>query len=104
MNDERTIFLFNSIHFADLNHEQLQIFNDAGKGMRDRDLEIVQIATGDERYNKFEADSKTFTVILIGKDGTEKYRTHDVLLAENLFSLIDAMPLRQEEMKKDSDN
>lgn len=39
-------------------------------------------------------------VILIGKDGGEKYRKSTILSNENLFAIIDAMPMCRTEMKK----
>jgi hypothetical protein len=39
-----------------------------------------------------------FTVVLVGKDTTEKLRQNEVLTAEALFETIDAMPMRQQEM------
>ena len=39
-------------------------------------------------------------MILVGKDGTEKLRAHHVVSAQALFALIDAMPMRQREMRE----
>ena len=41
-----------------------------------------------------------FTVLLIGKDGGEKFRSHQPISAQKLFSLIDAMPMRRQEMRE----
>ena len=41
-----------------------------------------------------------FAVVLIGKDGTEKERYGQPVAAETIFEAVDAMPMRQEEMKK----
>ena len=51
-------------------------------------------------YDYFNVTPDKFTVIVIGKDGTDKLRTHKAVTAEKLFSLIDAMPMRQSEMKQ----
>jgi hypothetical protein len=40
-----------------------------------------------------------FTVLLIGKDGGEKFRSNQPISAEKLFGLIDAMPMRRQEMR-----
>jgi hypothetical protein len=50
-----------------------------------------------DRFNLAEAG---FTVLLIGKDGGEKLRSHDVVSPATLCGLIDSMPMRQEEMRK----
>ena len=47
--------------------------------------------------NQFKIDSGTTTFILIGKDGTEKLRKDSMDLDE-LFEVIDAMPMRQREV------
>ena len=41
-----------------------------------------------------------FTVILLGKDGAEKLRSHQPISFNTLRETIDAMPMRQREMKK----
>jgi hypothetical protein len=48
------------------------------------------------RFNVAPAD---FTVILIGKDGGEKLRSHKPLTIDQLNNTIDAMPMRQQEMR-----
>jgi hypothetical protein len=42
-----------------------------------------------------------FTAILIGKDGGEKMRKESFLDLKEIFAIIDAMPMRQQEMKKE---
>ena len=43
-----------------------------------------------------------FTIILIGKDGGEKIRQESPVDLKEIFATIDAMPMRQQEMKKKS--
>lgn len=50
------------------------------------------------RYN---LDGTAFRVLLIGKDGGVKLNSTDVVGPEQLFSLIDAMPMRQQEMRQE---
>ncbi|GGD86509.1 hypothetical protein GCM10011390_01410 [Aureimonas endophytica] len=47
-------------------------------------------------------DPAAFTVLLIGKDGGVKRRSGSPIAAEALFSTIDAMPMRRQEMRKGS--
>ncbi len=42
---------------------------------------------------------KETATLLIGKDGTEKLRSRDLLTTQRLFSTIDAMPMRQRESR-----
>ncbi len=45
-------------------------------------------------------DVKTFSVVLIGKDGGEKLRRTTPLSPEELFAIVDAMPMRRDEMRE----
>jgi hypothetical protein len=40
-----------------------------------------------------------FAAVLVGRDGGEKLRSAEPVPAEKLFDLIDAMPMRQREMR-----
>lgn len=44
--------------------------------------------------------AKTFSLVLIGKDGTEKLRRTTLLPPAELFALVDAMPMRRAEMRE----
>jgi hypothetical protein len=48
---------------------------------------------------RFHIRPNDFTVILIGKDGGEKLRSRQPISLDTLRSTIDAMPMRQEEMR-----
>ena len=45
-------------------------------------------------------DASRFAVALIGKDGGVKFRAERPVRAQELFALIDAMPMRRQEMKR----
>jgi hypothetical protein len=49
---------------------------------------------------RFHIAPNAFTVILIGKDGGEKLRSSIPLSVDTLRSTIDAMPMRQDEMRQ----
>ncbi len=105
--------------FANSNHDvefqkQWAVFEENHKGMRERDLLVVGITASEvhsqisavaasnstDAFRKFYEIGKAeeVTVILLGKDGTEKLRENKLVLADQLFSLIDSMPMRQQEM------
>ncbi len=72
-------------------------------------LEQDQSRLGDQLISPSEAstlrqrysiDRDQFAAILIGKDGSEKYRRHDVPELDGIFALIDGMPMRQDEMSQ----
>ena len=48
--------------------------------------------------NRYAIDHDQFAAILIGKDGSEKYRRYDIPELDGIFALIDGMPMRQDEM------
>ncbi len=80
------------------------------EGMQERDLLLLSIHPGGSEnftastcarlYRRFGVAEGDFSVMLIGKDGGEKYRANQPILPELLFGLIDAMPMRQSEMRK----
>jgi hypothetical protein len=51
---------------------------------------------------KFDVPRGRFAVILVGKDGGTKLNRQDQTQLEVVFALIDAMPMRQEEMRQKS--
>ena len=63
---------------------------------------LLSESTGDFLREKFSIKSGTFTVLLIGKDGGVKLRRETRVKLEEIFSLIDAMPMRQREMREKS--
>ena len=87
----------------------------AGAEIADRDLLVCELYTkGTSRIGAMYLEpslvqhlraalvigDEPFTLVLIGKDGTEKFRsTKDVALSE-IFAIIDAMPMRRQEMRE----
>lgn len=95
--------------------QQIARFQEKSAGMQDRDLIVFRI-TEDKVIGpkslygakaakkiraKYSAEDDKFTVILIGKDGTEKLRQYEILSTDKLFATIDAMPMRRREMRQD---
>lgn len=100
---------------AQLQH-QLSAWEADSNGLENRDLiifsiqgnkaqlvggEILHQKDTDWLYEQYNSGKKPFLVILIGKDGTEKLKSVDILSTDRLFAVIDAMPMRQQEMKDD---
>jgi len=94
---------------------QDQLLTKGKKGMKERDLiiyrlyndhwldpseELLTKGQADAMYRAYDIDPGTFSVVLIGKDGTVKMRKSDIVSTRELFQLIDSMPMRQQEMKK----
>lgn len=103
--DKRQLLLFTQNKDTGLAEKQLAIWTEAQAEMQERDLTITVITGNELLYKKYKVDSQTvFTVILLGKDGIEKLRTQNLLTANKLFALIDAMPMRRQEMRKKEKN
>ena len=76
----------------------------AGSGMGERDLVTVE-AYGDDApatalRRKLDLPGHAFRAVLIGKDGGAKLVSAEPIPASTLFSTIDAMPMRRDEMRR----
>ncbi|MDX7950460.1 DUF4174 domain-containing protein [Lichenihabitans sp. Uapishka_5] len=83
--------------------EQRAILNHMGAAARHRDLTLVAV-TGDTAEagalrRRFGLGSG-FQAVLVGKDGGAKLTAAEPLRPEALLPLIDAMPMRQDEMRR----
>ena len=69
---------------------------------RKRDLVHIDLISGSVDYQslsqRFAMEGKDFKLVLIGKDGKIKLLTTAVAL-EDIFALIDTMPMRKKEMR-----
>ena len=85
------------------------------KEVDDRDLLVFEILeSGPSRMNSkridpqtatslrthFSIPKKSFMVILVGKDGGIKLKRNDHVRLEDIFALIDSMPVRKDEMRQ----
>ena len=70
----------------------------------DRNLVHIDLLQGsedfDEMSQQFAVSSLGFQLLLLGKDGGVKLRSSTASL-EDIFSLIDTMPMRRSEMRDD---
>ena len=80
---------------------QQRITEEARAGFTERDL-VTVVVLGDAPAldRRYAIASGTFAVLLIGKDGHTAYRSTEPLQAVELFAKIDAMPMRQAEMRE----
>lgn len=122
--EHRLLLVFASSDRADSLEKQEDRFEGHDAGFRDRDLLLLTItgeATGTLReapgteprrlteaavgrlYDHFGVPVEAFRVVLVGKDGTEKHRDAEPVTVRSVFDTIDAMPMRQREMREDSD-
>jgi hypothetical protein len=101
---DRQVLLFYTEQGQAKYEKQQKLFLPAAPGMKERDVLVESYnarAANDAIFNKWHIDrSKDFTFILIGRDGGEKYRSHECVTTEHLFALIDAMPMRKNEQRR----
>ena len=64
-----------------------------------KDNGVVLAAEGDRILDRLRLDRERFSVVLVGLDGTVKLRQEIPISNRQLFSLIDAMPMRREELR-----
>lgn len=68
--------------------QQMKLLNADTLGLKDRDIVI-----------KSHLPSSSFKIVLRGKDGGVKFTDTELLPLAKLYAIIDAMPMRQEEMR-----
>lgn len=121
--EHRLLFVFAPSDGDEALAAQEQHFEGHDAGFRDRDLLIITITGGEEGtlrsepdvagqpltdatverfYDQFDVPPDSFRVILVGKDGTEKRRNAQPVTVRSVFDTIDAMPMRQREMREDA--
>jgi hypothetical protein len=100
-----------------LYNSQIEEFKNNKVGLESRRILIYQISNDQLKYGienssdwiKFDAKNKmpvfiensevNFEILLIGLDGKIKLRQFDLLKCKDLFSIIDVMPMRIQELK-----
>lgn len=95
----RYILVFGAAAGDPLVKKQLELLSHNGAGLKERDLILHSYLGEDPQFKQLNVQAKHFCVILVGKDGFEKFRSAKPVTAEQLYRLIDAMPMRQAEMK-----
>lgn len=89
--------------------EQKKLLDDHKKGTQVRDLVVIEclgeaLNVEDKGYvaRHFEHNLAEFGVWLIGKDGSTKLAKSKPVPTEKFFGLIDSMPMRRAEMKREN--
>ena len=97
--------------------KQMQLFQTQQAGFKERDLLLVELLTEGTSHaerqaidqadvakmrSRFKVAPQDFRVILVGKDGTAKRRDSNPVQPRVIFNEIDAMPMRQQEMRQRS--
>ncbi len=78
--------------------EQRALFEAARGELLERDnVVIVDLRETSALRRRFRPGA--FTVLLVGKDGGEKFRRDEIVDPDDLHALIDTMPMRRREMR-----
>ncbi len=110
----RLLLLFAPSASDEKYEEQIRLLEGLEAEFEDRDLllgKFLEVETGEldgaippedaaKQRDAFSVEPDGFVVLLIGKDGTEKFRTGEPVPAEEIFRRIDAMPMRRREMRE----
>ena len=99
----RKVLLFSSGKNGAAFLQQQKILRSDSPGMQERGIVVETHLLNNENkatFTRYKALYTPFLFILIGKDGGEKLRSSQVVTTRQLFGLIDQMPMRRSEMKK----
>ena len=114
---KRALVLFDKSRSGARLDKQLDLFRLRRPDVRDRDLVVIvnpgqretfvgigyaSLPRGANRMlrSQFSPAGDGLTVILVGKDGLEKGRWQTVVQPDEVFELIDQMPMRKQEIKE----
>ncbi len=86
-------------HFDALRERDMVVVTIVGQTVRSLIGPPVAAKAGALRHH-LGLDTHTFEVVLVGKDTGVKLRSNEPVSANELFSLIDAMPMRRQEMRQ----
>ena len=65
------------------------------------DEEGYEFSSTSDLHQRYQIAKNKFAILLIGKDGSVKLRVYEDLLAQQeLYKIIDAMPMRQQEIQR----
>lgn len=94
--------------------EQIELLQEYSSGVLERDLLVVNTIDDDPELiigqsdglpqsqsfrERYDLPTETFCIVLVGKDGRVKERRFELFQPTEIFAIIDAMPMRMEEMR-----
>jgi hypothetical protein len=100
--NKRVLAIYTRDAKSALYKEQLRLLSEDKPGLEDRNIKIETYIYNSKTaaaFNKKQVKGN-FAIILTGKDGGDKFRSTKSVTLQKLYSIIDAMPMRIEEMKK----
>lgn len=109
----RVLIILSDEDSSDQFNQQVNILQNDPEGLNDRKLVIYYVkgdtyrkginsnewVHGSNTFESFKDSENHFKVILMGLDGGIKINQSEVLSLDELFSTIDAMPMRRNELR-----
>jgi len=108
----RLLLVFSDDKNSDTFQKQINVLSENTKGLKERKLIIYQFSENKfsidfnskwfpihKLSKKYHSKNKRFEVLLIGLDGGIKLRQTKLVSLDQLFTLIDGMPMRRHELK-----
>lgn len=89
-----------AIEQAEVADRDLVVFEILESGPSRMDLTDLDSQVAQSLRDKFDVRGDQFAVILVGKDGGIKLNQQDETRLDDIFGLIDSMPMRREEMRQ----
>jgi hypothetical protein len=100
----RVVVIFGAGPDDPLIAQQRRIIATMGAGARERNLALIELLGSTPVTSVMRARLRVpegaFQAVLVGKDGNPKLSSSEPLAASKLIATIDAMPMRQEEMRR----
>ena len=100
---KRRVLLFSTGSTNSQLLRQQNILAEGSQELLERDIVIETYILNEHNrkvFKKYKALDRPFLFVLIGKDGGEKLRSSSPVATQSLFGLIDQMPMRQGEMRR----
>ena len=110
--ENRVLLVFTHIKNDEIFNKQISNLLKEKKGLTERKLIIYQFVKDQYSINfdskwllsslkkrKYKAESENFKVVLIGLDGGVKLEQTSFLSTKKLFTIIDGMPMRRNEIR-----
>ena len=120
--ENRVVILLSSDESSPLYTQQLKEFSHTHEEMKERKLVMYQVINETYCFQNFAAENQAiswkqvdnhdlkindrndfFKIILIGLDGGVKLEKTELLKKEELFRIIDSMPMRMNELRRKND-
>jgi hypothetical protein len=80
--------------------EQRELNAQAANGFAERDLVFIsETDASGPLHRQFGVNAKSFRILLIGKDGHTALERSEPVSQKEIFQVIDAMPMRKDEMR-----